>query len=153
MRYNTMADLQRAISESDVTLVTDGYRTDVVPRVAVKVVQAGVQRITLDYPPSANRYWRVYNNRVVRSSEATDYVGHVAQVCQTAGIKPINGDVAVTLRVYRPQRSGDLDNRLKCCLDALQGYAYHNDSQIVAIHATRHDDKDCPRIELEIEEL
>lgn len=142
-------ELARILQNPDITLVTDetGYTTIAPRRVA------RTYRITLDYPPSANRYWRVYNNRVVRSEEANAYAQSVGLICSTAGIVPLDGDVGVTLRVYRPQRSGDLDNRLKCCLDAMQGYGYHNDNQIVAIHATRYDDKDNPRVEIEIRPL
>ena len=54
------------------------------------------------------------------------------------------------LRGLRPQRSGDLDNRLKCLLDSLNGIAWSDDGQIVEIHAYRHDDKKNPRVEIEI---
>ena len=146
-RYATMDQLRRATAQGDVQIVTDeDAYTTVQPR-------QGIRRITLDYPPSTNRYWRVYNNTVVRSAEATEYVQHVAQICTTAGIQPLDGNVSVTIRVYRPRRSGDLDNRLKCCLDALQGYAYHNDSQVFEIHATRHDDPQCPRVEVTVTEV
>lgn len=148
------AELTHILANSDVTLVTDGAYTTAEPGpVAAKLVQAGIRRITLDYPPSSNRYWRVYNGVVVRSEAATAYIRHVALICSTAGIQPVDGDVVVTLRVYRPRKSGDLDNRLKVTLDALQGYAYHNDDQIVGIHATRHDNKDNPRVEVEITRL
>lgn len=107
--------------------------------------------ITLNFPPSSNRYWRVGQGRVYRSEAAIAYRAHVATICETAGVKPIDGEIAVTLRFYRPAKRGDLDNRVKICLDSLQAHAYHNDSQIVSIHATRHEDKHCPRVEVTIE--
>jgi Holliday junction resolvase RusA-like endonuclease len=61
-----------------------------------------------------------------------------------------DGQVAVTLRVYRPRKSGDLDGRIKIVLDALQGVAYRDDSQVVALHAYRFDDKARPRVEVEV---
>lgn len=135
---------------TDLSHVTDrGTRTVSKPT----PVAVDTRRITLDYPPSSNRYWRVYNNHVVRSTAATAYIDHVGSICALAGIQPLDGDVAVTLRVYRPMRRGDLDNRIKIVLDALQGFAYMNDEQVVAIHATRHDDKVNPRVELEIARL
>ena len=60
----------------------------------------------------------------------------------------MDGPVALNLTVFRPRKSGDLDNYLKIMLDALQGFLYDNDSQIVEIHAYRQDDKDNPRVVL-----
>lgn len=107
-------------------------------------------RIVLDYPPSTNRYWRNYKGRMVRSDEANRYKHSVGMLCTTAGLSPSEGEMVVTLRLYRPAKRGDLDNRIKVCLDALQGYAYHDDSQIVELHAYRYDDKGCPRVEVEV---
>lgn len=109
--------------------------------------------ITLPFPPSANRYWRMFRNRMTVSAEARAYQLEVFfQVVEGHdGIpQPIDGPVAVTLRVYRPRRSGDLDNRLKVVLDAMQGLLYHDDSQIVELHAHRFDDPDCPRVEVDV---
>ena len=59
----------------------------------------------------------------------------------------------VTLRWHRPAKRGDLDNTTKVTLDALNGIAYSDDSQIVELHAYRFDDKDNPRMEVEIKPL
>ena len=111
-------------------------------------------KLTLDLPPSSNRYWRMANNRIYRSDEATDYIAHVGLLCATAGIQPLDGDVRVTLHIYRNAKRGDLDNRVKICLDALQSYAYHNDGQVAELHATRHDsDPKHARVEVEVTKL
>lgn len=104
--------------------------------------------LTMHYPPSANRYWRVYRNVVVCSDEANAYKLEVTNLCNQRGIEPLAGNLCVSLTVYRPQKSGDLDNRIKVVLDSLQGLAYNNDSQIVEIHAYRQDDKKRPRVEI-----
>lgn len=147
MTHYTGRDLERIRQNPDIVVVTDedGFTT-VQPR-------QGIRRITLDVGPSANRYWRMVNGRMVRSQAANNYKAYVSQICSTAGIQPVSSDVAVTLRIYRPRRSGDTDNYIKICLDALQGHFYHNDSQVVEIHAIRHDDPTCPRVEIEIREL
>lgn len=49
---------------------------------------------------------------------------------------------------YRPAKRGDLDNRIKILLDALEGIAFENDSQIIEIHARRFDDKLNPRVSI-----
>lgn len=110
-------------------------------------------KITVDYPPSANRYWRHNRGRIHRSNEANAYRDHVALICQTAGIQPLEGDIKVTLRFFRPAKRGDLDNCFKQVFDSLEGHAYLNDSQIAAIDATRDDDKHCPRVEIDITQL
>ena len=109
-------------------------------------------KITLDVPPSANRYWRMVSGRMIRSREANDYKAYAGMICNLAGMEPTSGDVSVTIAVYRPAKRGDLDNFLKVAIDSLIGHAYVDDSQIVAIYATRHDDKVCPRVEIEIRE-
>lgn len=104
--------------------------------------------ITLDFPPSSNRYWRMGNGRIYRSAEAVAYIYLVGLLCNTAGVEPLEGDVALTLCFYRPSKRMDTDNMLKVLLDALQGYIYHNDSQIAEIHAMRYEDKSAPRVEV-----
>jgi crossover junction endodeoxyribonuclease RusA len=108
-------------------------------------------RLVLPYPPSTNRYWRNYRGRMVRSEEANNYRAGIAGSHFWEGSLLFGGPVAVTLDVYRPRKSGDLDNRIKVVLDALQGLAYVNDDQIVSIIAHRHDDKHNPRVEVTIE--
>lgn len=110
-------------------------------------------KITLDIPPSANRYWRHGQGRIYRSEEANDYRQYVGLLCLTAGMQPIEGDVSMRLTFYRPARRMDLDNMLKQLFDALQGHAYHNDGQVAEIHARRCEDKANPRVELEITAL
>lgn len=110
-------------------------------------------KITLDTPPSANRYWRMGNNRIYRSDEAVNYRAYVELLCNTAGIEPLDSNVALYVDVYRPAKRGDLDNFLKVLGDSLQGYAYHNDAQIVEIHARRYDDPRNPRVEITVEAL
>ena len=102
--------------------------------------------LVLPYPPSANRYWRTFRGRAVVSAEARAYKADV----KLKGCIPFVGPVALIARFYRPQRSGDLDNRLKVLCDALNGHAWDDDSQVVEIHAYRHDDKARPRVEVEV---
>lgn len=107
---------------------------------------------TLPLPPSANRYWRkTKSGRVYVSDEASGYIAEISFILRR--IKPLTGDVAMTVRIYRERKSGDLDNRLKILFDSLRGLLYLDDDQITEIHAFRHDDKDNPRAEIEITEL
>jgi Holliday junction resolvase RusA-like endonuclease len=63
----------------------------------------------------------------------------------------ITGPVAVSLRVYWPDaRHRDLDNMAKV-VDALNGAAWVDDSQIVEWHIYGAIDRVNPRLEIEIE--
>lgn len=106
--------------------------------------------MTLDLPepPSANRWWRKWNNRMVLSKEARDYKAFVwVKAVALTGLHknrfPLfpTEDVVVTLHWVRGRKSGDLDKRIGVVLDALQGVLYTNDKQIVEIHASRSDNK------------
>lgn len=100
-------------------------------------------RLKLPYPVSANRYWRIWRNRAVRSAEAAAYKSVVRRIAQEAGVMPSEGSVAVCLRLIpKANKDGsanktviDLDNAMKVTLDALQGVAYHNDRQVRRIAA------------------
>lgn len=109
-------------------------------------------RLTLPYPISANNYWRsiIAKGRVMVlvSKEAKQYKNAIALIAGSVVKTPIVGPVSATYRVYRPQKSGDLSNRIKVLEDALEGVCYENDSQIVEMHAFRYYDKSNPRVEL-----
>lgn len=97
----------------------------------------------LPEPPSANRWWRNVNGRMVTSAAARKYKAAVAQM----GSKwSISGPVVLDIIWHRGRKSGDLDKRIGVVLDALQGVAYENDSQIVELRARRYEDKDNPRV-------
>jgi len=109
--------------------------------------------LILPLPPSANRYWRSYNGRVVVSAAAKAYKTGVWLQAQQHNVSPALGPVAVYVHVYRARQTGDLDNFAKVTLDSLNGVAFQDDSQIAELHMWRHDDKDNPRVEVEIRRL
>lgn len=118
-------------------------------------------KLTFPYPPSANRYWRVdrrgftYVSEEARAYKASIYL--LARAALRAGGYrdefPVFDSrlVKITVRIYRPQRRGDLDNRLKVLLDAVKGVLFTDDEQIDEIHARRFDDKHNPRVEVEFD--
>lgn len=122
----------------------------------------GVPGIFLVLPPalSANRYWQPVKIgpriSIVPTKEAKAYRTEVALLAKRAGAKPVQGRVAITVRMYpaRPQdwakraakdpdgwddtvRSIDLDNALKVLLDALKNVAFDDDSWVRRIDAER----------------
>jgi len=67
--------------------------------------------LTLPYPPSSNRYWRLAGSRLYVSAEALAYR---KQVNAIVSLLPIDcqrsGDIGIRLHFYRPRCCGDLDN-------------------------------------------
>lgn len=96
-------------------------------------------KVTLDYPPSANRFWRVNRStgKPYRSKEANAYKDSTRRACVEAGlVYPLTEGVSVRLvYLHPPGQRIDLDNGIKQVLDALQGFAYVDDKQIVHIEA------------------
>lgn len=90
------------------------------------------------------------------SAEARAYKKLVSQSLFVQGFRKedaLKGPVRVCMSIYRPRKKGDLDNTLKALFDSLKGISYEDDSQIVEIHAKRFDDKDRPRVEINIANL
>jgi len=113
------------------------------------VVAPPVQRLVLPVPPSTNRFYRFDRGNTHISTEGRLYKREVATMCFAAGVRMIyDGDVVLRLVWYRERRSGDVDNRLKQCLDALQGHLYGDDGQIADLRIERHEDKNKPRLEV-----
>lgn len=109
--------------------------------------------IDLPEPPSANRYWRHARGRTYLSIEAVQYRIAVLAACKRAKVKRLDGPLALTFHWYRGRKSGDLDNRSKQLLDALRGYAYTDDSQIVELHAYRYDRKNNAGVTVTIDKV
>lgn len=112
--------------------------------------------LVLPEPPSANRYWRVWQNRVVRSPEAEVYIGQVMVAVRTmrrVERVPAGIPVAVTIRWHRAKKMGDLDNRIKVTLDALCGLLYDDDKQVEQIHAYRAESPRDGRLEVTVTRL
>ena len=85
-----------------------------------------------------------------KSSEAKAYA--LACGSATVGLKlePLEGPVSVKALVYFPSLRGDLDNRLKVLLDALEGIAYADDRQVYELYAIRMLDRENPRVEITV---
>jgi len=90
---------------------------------------------------------------MVVSNEARSYKEQAGWIAKSAGGDMLAGNVAVTMRVYRAQRRGDLDNYTKVLLDSLKGVVFADDDQVTQIHAFLDDDKKNPRVEIEVTEL
>lgn len=90
---------------------------------------------------------------VYRDPADSDWEAKVAEAYRAAGGRRLEGPVAVTVDIYRPLPKGrpkrvasepdtarpDADNILKAVMDALNGVAYHDDSQVAYALAVKHD--------------
>lgn len=85
--------------------------------------------------------------------ETKEYEKLVGWVAKATGCKPVKIPVAVVLDVYI-KRKLDVDNIAKSILDGLNGIAYEDDDQVVALLVRKHLVKDASdeRVEIEIRE-
>lgn len=109
--------------------------------------------LALPYPPSANRYWRIFRGRAVHGAAAREYLEQVDLLARDARLVKLHDCVRVwiTLHPVLPKdwakrerkdarwalgvRRIDVDNAGKVALDALQGVAYNNDRQVTDYRA------------------
>lgn len=107
--------------------------------------------LTLPWPPALNHYYRHVGSRVLISRAGRDYKAMAGLWASAAGaVDPLEGELAVSLVLYRPRRAGDVDAYAKCLLDAMQGHLWADDKQIVELHLYRRDDKHRPRVEVRV---
>ena len=101
--------------------------------------------LELPMPPSANRYWRYVNGKVLKSKQARDYIKIIAQLwmvykTQTKA-KAFGKDqrLQIYIQVFPPNRiRRDLDNLLKVLMDSLENAGlFTNDEQIDDIRIMR----------------
>ena len=95
--------------------------------------------ITLPYPPSATAIGASTGTRAARIAarkRRPTSKPSVGSARRTGLTEPLLETVSVRLAYHRaPGRRIDLDNGLKQLLDALQGFAYSDDKQIVHLEA------------------
>lgn len=106
--------------------------------------------LTLPVPPSANRLWRNGRGRTYKTNAAKSYELAVLAECRRKRVEPVRGKVAVGIVWYRDRKAGDLDNKIKPCLDALKGLAFGDDALVYHLTATLMDGHKPGRLEVTI---
>ena len=79
--------------------------------------------LNLPYPISTNRYWRVFRNRTVLSSEAKAYKAQVAAIAKQSGQTLHHDDVEILITVQRKANKDGSASRV--FLDLLFIYFYN----------------------------
>lgn len=112
--------------------------------------------IIIPWPPTANKYYRMWQNRMLISSKGRKYKSTVAEVARRAKWKSLGKSrLAIEIILYPPDRRRyDIDNRIKPTLDALEEAGlFDNDEQIDDLHISRGKIGRPPRAHLFINKL
>ena len=100
--------------------------------------------ITIPFPVSGNRLWRVWNKKIVKSKEAKVYINSVLLMTLQFRRMFWEGRLFMHVELYPPDgRARDLDNHCKVLLDSLQeAQVIQNDSQIDILLVERKEIRD-----------
>ena len=88
------------------------------------------------------------NPRFIKSKKALHFIKQF-QLQTPIQIPLLEGDLAVTIKIYYASRRPDLDESV--ILDAMQGIIYANDRQVKEKHISWGLDRENPRSEIKIE--
>lgn len=120
--------------------------------------ELGGAYLVLPFPVSLNAAYAGAGRGLRLTDKAKAYKAEVYQLANAAYRDPISynpkpmleGDLAMRIWLYRPERRGDIDNFTKLLQDSLQGVIYKNDNAIVEQHLYKRLDSLTPRVEVEI---
>jgi crossover junction endodeoxyribonuclease RusA len=113
--------------------------------------------LTLPFPPSVNNYYRTnFKSKVVhlstkgrqfKDSMISEMKADLLKFSSFQSSLPLTERLSVTIDLYADSyRKYDIDNRIKACLDSLEGTVYLNDNQIDELIVRRQEvDKENSR--------
>ena len=106
-------------------------------------------------PQPKQRARRGPNGRWYTPRATAAYEAAVGWAAREAGIRhPCTGPVRLGVNLWFPdRRRRDVDNVAKSVLDALNGVAWNDDSQVAELIVARDLDRDEPRAEITVESL
>lgn len=103
---------------------------------------------------------RISGRRAYLSKEDVQWRERIQAAAKAAigSLAPMDGQVKVSVKIFKrftptARQFGDVDNHLKALLDGLSGICYHDDSHVVSVSAEKFQDKDNPRVEIELFEI
>jgi len=95
----------------------------------------------LPWPPSVNHYYRHVGAKVLISRDGRKYREMIVSRFRSEGVEIFRGPVELSIELYPPDnRRRDVDNSLKCLLDAFtHGGLYEDDSLIRRLIVTKRE--------------
>jgi len=112
---------------------------------------SGPRRLVIPGPPVPKARARTVRGHSYTPARTAAAEKAIKALALAAGWTPLDGPVAVTLHFYVPdRRRRDIDNLTKLVLDALNGIAWHDDSQIRCLVARRSHTPDSPRTDVDV---
>lgn len=119
-----------------------------------------MQTLTLDLPPSLNRYYRHVGSMVMISAAGREYREHVRKAVIEQQVMPYGAEVRLWMHVLVERadlRRADLDNSLKALQDSMEADAksnwpgvYENDGQIDLLVVERGAKQKRPQVTVSI---
>ncbi len=107
---------------------------------------------TVPGPPIPKGRPRVTRGNTYTPPTSEAYERKVGMCARMAGLRKGPGEFVVSLSFFMAtSRRVDVDNLVKSQLDALNGIAWEDDSQVREIHASRMLDRENPRAVVMIE--
>jgi len=102
--------------------------------------------IVIPVPPGVNHLFATYRGHRIPSREYKAFKANVASIARMVMYAPmLEGDVQVTLVVYRPRKAGDVDGFCKAAIDSMKMIAYTDDRQVCRLIVEIRDDPIAPR--------
>ena len=97
--------------------------------------------LELPWPPSVNHYYRHVGSKVLISKVGRRYRETIVSKLRLDAVEKYSGPVELLIELYPPDnRRRDVDNSLKCLLDAFtHGGLYDDDSQIRKLTVIKRD--------------
>jgi Holliday junction resolvase RusA-like endonuclease len=106
------------------------------------------------FPPSLNQaYPTNRQGRRFLSTRGQEFKKAATEAITKQRVGYFTGNLIVTLKLYRPRKIGDIDNFSKLIFDVCKGLVFDDDKQIVELRIKRYDDKNNPRVEVEITQI
>jgi len=100
--------------------------------------------IEAPWPPSVNRYWRAWRNRMIVSGEGKEYKAHMKKHLlkqldhRDLPLFPKPMRLECDIQAFPPDKRGrDVDNIQKVLLDSLTGIIWEDDVQVYKVSAEK----------------
>lgn len=107
-----------------------------------------------DVQPLPKARARVVDGHAYTPPKTKAYEKLVAQYASLSVQEPLSGDLYLSMQFYRRGKlRADVDNLSKAVMDALNGIAWHDDKQVIGLHALIEYEAKCPGLIVEVKKI